>query len=334
MRALTTIGDNRVEVREHADPIPGPGDVVIAVVGAGLNRADLLQRAGLYPAPPGSPPDIPGLEFCGTVVATGDSVDASVIGTTVFGICGGGGQAELLVVPAEHCVAVPDGLDPLLMGGVPEAFVTAHDAMVTQCRVQPDEWVLVHAAGSGVGTAAIQLAKALGAKVIGTARQADKLDRAAKLGLDVGIVAPQTDGRLDVVALASHIREATGGGVDVALDLVGGDYVTVDIQAAAPNARISLIGTLAGGQAGLPILPTMQKRLQLTGTVLRPRSRAEKAAATAAFARDVVPHLASGAIVPALDAVVPLDDATAAYDRMASDSTFGKLILDAGPSAT
>ncbi len=329
MRAVTTTGEHGVEVREHPTPEPGPGEVRIRVHGAGLNRADLIQRMGLYPAPPGSPPDSPGLEFAGIVEALGDGVVALAVGTAVFGIAGGGGQAEQLVVPAEHCARIPAGLDPVTMGGVPEAFVTAHDAMVTRARVRAGEWVLVHAVGSGVGTAALQLAKALGARVIGTARTADKLARCRALGLDVGIVPPRTpDGALDVFGLAEQIRAATGTGVDVTLDLVGGDYVAADVAAAAPGGRIVLIGTLAGGRTDLQILPVMQRRLELHGTVLRPRTRAEKAAATDAFVADVVPLLAAGTIVPVIEDRIPLADASAAYDRLAADATFGKLVLD------
>ncbi len=329
MRAVTTIGHNALEIREHAVPTPGPDEVRVRVHGAGLNRADLLQRAGLYPAPPGSPADIPGLEFAGVIEAIGADVTSRSVGDRVFGICGGGGQAECIVVPVEHCVTVAESLDLVEMGGVPEAFVTAHDALVTQCRVQADDWVLIHAAGSGVGTAAIQIAKAFGCQVIGTVRNADKLERCRSLGLDVGIVPTlDPDGRIDAVALGEAVRSATGGGADVILDLVGGDYVTADVFAAAPLARISLIGTLAGSQASLPILSVMQKRLQLTGTVLRPRTRAHKAAAMADFARDLSPLIESGQIAPPIEALLPLADATTGYDLLASDATFGKVVFD------
>lgn len=329
MRAVTTTGDNALEIRDHPDPTPGPGDVRVRVHGAGLNRADLLQRAGLYPASPGSPPDIPGLEFAGVIEEVGPGVVGRSVGDRVFGIAGGGAQAEFIVVAAEHCVAVPDSVDLVAMGGVAEAFITAHDALVTQCRVQPGEWVLVHAAGSGVGTAAIQIAKALGCRVIGTARTAAKLEQCRELGLDAGIVPDlDTDGRVDDIALGEAVRSATGSGADVTLDLVGGDYVTADVLAAAPLGRVSLIGTLAGSQAYVPILSVMQKRLQLTGTVLRPRSRAQKAEATAAFARDLLPLFQSGAIAPTIESILPLDEAPAGYDRLASDATFGKVVLD------
>lgn len=292
---------------------------------------------GFYPAPPGSPADIPGLEFCGVVESLGEpGRDASIsghdiaIGDRVFGVCGGGGQAEAIAVPAAHCARVPDDLHLVSMGGVPEAFVTAHDAMVTNAYVAVGEWVLVHAVGSGVGTAAVQLAKALGARVIGTARTADKLDRCTALGLDVGIVPPLNgDGSLDTTGLANRVREATGGhGADVTLDLVGGAYFEAEVMSAAPRGRIVLIGTLAGGRSSMNILGAMQARLTIRGTVLRTRSIADKAAATVAFKRDVVPLLASRSIAPIVERTIPLDEAHDAYELLATDTTFGKLILD------
>ncbi len=329
MRAVTTISNNQLELREHAVPNPARGDVRVRVQGAGINRADLLQLAGLYPAPAGSPADIPGLEWSGIVDAIGDEVDDLNVGDRVFGISGGGGQAEFIAVPAEHCARVPDGLDLIEMGGVPEAFVTAHDAMVTTARAKPGEWVLIHAVGSGVGTAALQLAKAWGCSVVGTARTPEKLERCRELGLDVGIVPPRTDdGKLDMLGLASQIREATDGGADVTLDLVGGDYLGAEVLGAAPNGRIVLIGTLAGGNSNLPILGVMQKRLAIHGTVLRPRTRTEKAAATTAFVADVVPMFAERRIAPVIECVMPFAQASAAYDLMASDTSFGKIILD------
>jgi putative PIG3 family NAD(P)H quinone oxidoreductase len=322
MRALTII-DGKLEVQERPDPVPADGEVLVRVRSAGVNRADLVQRAGFYPAPAGVPADIPGLEFAGVIEATG---------VRVFGIAGGGAHAELLALPAEQCADVPDGLDLLDAGGVPEAFVTAHDALVTQAHLQPGEWVLIHAVGSGVGTAALQLAKALGAHVIGTARTQSKLDRCAALGLDVAIVPPMKEDRtLDVDALAWQIVEATGTGADVTIDLAGGDYVTANINAAAPRGRIVCIGTVAGGRASLPIMGLMSKRLQMFGTVLRARSVAEKGQAMRAFASDVVPLLASKALAPIVETVVPLADAPSAYDMLASDATFGKVVLDCDP---
>lgn len=332
MRAATIV-DGHIELREHAGVgPPGPDQVRVRVAGAGLNRADLLQRAGFYPPPAGIAPDIPGLEFAGTVDAVGAGVTARTtltVGDRVFGVVGGAGQSEQLLTRADHCARVPDGLDLVALGGVPETFVTAHDALVTQAAVQPGEWVLVHAVGSGVGTSALQLAKAFGANVIGTARTAAKIERARALGLDHGIVAPTTiDGALDIAALSREIVEVTGGGAHVAIELVGGPYVEVDVAAAAQLGRIVLVGTLAGGRASLDVLRAMQRRLRIHGTVLRTRDDAEKAAATAAFARDVVPLLASERLAPVVERVVPLADAEMAYELLASDTTFGKVILD------
>lgn len=332
VRAITIV-EGHLEVAERPVPEPAPDGVVVRVHGAGLNRADLLQRAGRYPAPPGVPADIPGMEFSGVVAAIGTNIAKSArapaVGDRVFGITGGGAQAEYVAVPAVHCAAVPENLDLVAMGGVPEAFLTAHDAMVTQAHVVAGEWVLVHAVGSGVGTAALQLARALGARVVGTARTADKIERCRALGLDAGIEPPRTvDGALDVDALAWAIVEATDGGAHVTLDLVGGDYVIADVNAAAPKGRIVCIGMMAGSQATLPLSSILAKRLTLVGTVLRTRDVEEKAAATDAFVRDVVPLLADERIAPVVEATIPLAQAEEAYVLLESDSTFGKVILD------
>jgi putative PIG3 family NAD(P)H quinone oxidoreductase len=328
MRALA-IRDGSLAVVEREIPTPGPDQALVRVHGAGLNRADLVQRAGHYPAPPGVPADVPGLEFSGVVEALGADARGIVVGEPVFGITGGGAQAEYLTVPAAHCAPVPAGLDLVEMGGVPEAFITAHDAMVTQARVAVAEWVLVHAVGSGVGTAALQLAKAFGARVYGTARTPDKINRCRELGLDDGSVPPTTEtGALDVDALAWSILEATDGGVDVVLDLVGGAYVAADIAAAKLKGRIVCIGLVAGASAQLAVGALMSKRLQLMGTMLRARDLREKADATDAFVRDVVPLLAERRIAPVIETILPLEHAVEAYDLLASDATFGKVILD------
>jgi NADPH:quinone reductase-like Zn-dependent oxidoreductase len=269
------------------------------------------------------------MEFAGVVAAVGANVTTHATGDRVFGIIGGGAQAEYVAVPAVHCAVVPANLDLVEMGGVPEAFLTAHDAMVTQARVVRGEWVLVHAVGSGVGTAALQLAHALGARVVGTARTPEKLERCRSLGLDAGIQPTLTaDGALDVDELAWSIVEATDGGADVTLDLVGGDYVIADINGAALKGRIVCIGMMAGSRAQLPIGSILSKRLTLIGTVLRSRDVAEKAAATDAFVRYVVPLLADGKVAPIVEAVIPLARADDAYALLQSDATFGKVILD------
>jgi putative PIG3 family NAD(P)H quinone oxidoreductase len=328
VRALTIAG-GKLEASDRPVPAPEAGQVLVRVHGAGLNRADLLQRAGGYPAPPGVPADIPGMEFAGVVEALGEEARGVLVGDEVFGIVGGGAQAEYVVVAASHCAPVPPGLDLVTMGGVPEAFITAHDAMVTQAALGPGEWMLIHAVGSGVGTTALQLGHALGARVIGTARTPDKIERCRALGLDVGLVpVPAADGSLDVDALAWSIVEATDGGADVTLDLAGGPYVAVDIACATPRGRIVCIGTVAGARTTIPVVGLMGKRLKMMGTVLRPRSVEEKADATAAFVRDVVPLLAAGRVAPIVDATFPLHRGEEAYELLATDATFGKVILD------
>jgi NADPH:quinone reductase-like Zn-dependent oxidoreductase len=327
MRAVT-IHEGRIEIADRPDPEARDDLVVVRVHGAGLNRADLLQLAGNYPAPDGSPPDIPGLEFAGVVEACGPQARGVEVGARVFGIAGGGSQAECVAVPAGQCAPVPDGLDLVEMGGAPEAFVTAHDALVTRAHLQAGEWVLVHAVGSGVGTTALQLAVALGARVIGTARTPAKLDRCRELGLEHAIIPPTNHGELDADALAWSIIEATAGGAHVTIDLAGGKYVEADIAGAALQGRIVLVGAIAGARATLTVPAIMGKRLTIIGTVLRARDAAEKAAATAAFVRDVVPMLADRKVAPVVECVLPLDRAAEAYDLVASDATFGKVILD------
>lgn len=324
MQALVITPDAQLHVEERPDPEPGEGEVLVRVHGAGLNRADLVQLGGHYAAPPGSPPDVPGLEFAGEVVALGPGVTTPAVGARVFGIAGGGGQAELLAVPAVQCTPVPESLDLVAAGGVPEVFVTAHDAMVTQAALRPGETLLVHAVGSGVGTAALQLAHAMGCRVVGTARTLSKLERCEALGLDHALLAPR---ELDPVALADAIIAAAGA-VDVTLELVGGNYVATDVRVAAPRGRIVLVGLMAGTRAQVDLGALMFKRLRVFGTTLRGRSVEEKAAATDAFTRDVVPLLASGTVAPVVARTFALADAREAYDLLAADAVFGTIVLD------
>ena len=326
MRAVIAPGDDTLAVEERPVPEPGPGEVLVRVHGAGINRADLIQRRGFYPAPPGVPADIPGMEFAGVVERVGTGVTGPAPGTPVCGVVGGGAQAEYVVVPSRHCAPVPDAIDLVTAGGVPEVFVTAHDAMRTRGRLQAGEHVLVHAVGSGVGTAVVQLAKAFGCTVTGTARTGSKLEQARALGLDHGILAPRD---LEPLAFAAEIREH-GGPPDVVIDLVGGPYVTAEVAAIAPRGRIVVVGTLAGGMPVVPLLGLMQQRAEMHGTVLRPRSIEDKAAATDAFVAEVLPLLADGRIRPVVDTVFPLDAVEDAYALVTTDTTFGKVILDAG----
>lgn len=323
MRAVTIRPDGQLAIEDRPQPTPGRGEALVRVHGAGLNRADLLQRAGRYPAPPGVPNDIPGLEFSGEVERVGAHVDALVPGDRVFGIVAGGAQADYVVVPARQCARVPMELDLVNAGGVPEAFITAFDAL-TAANFTAGEHVLVHAVGSGVGTAAVQLAHALDGVVTGTARTATKLIEARALGLDHGVLVPTP---FDARELAHEVVEQ-GGRADVVLDLVGGPYIGADLAAIAPKGRIVVIGTLAGSKVEVPLLGLMANRASLIGTVLRSRSPEEKEAVTREFARRVVPLFAELRIRPVIERVFPVDAVDAAYALLASDSVFGKLILD------
>ena len=325
MRALVIEEGGRLVVEERPVPEPGAGEVLVRVSGAGINRADLLQRAGRYPAPPGAPADIPGLEFAGVIEAVGPRVASPCEGDRVMGIVAGGGQAEYLVTEAAHCARVPEGLDLVEAGGIPEAFVTAHDAMVVQGGLMTGQRVLVHAVASGVGTAALQLARCLGATVAGTSRSKDKLERAAELGLDHPVLAPS---EFEPAALAEEITAAAGGPMDVTVDLLGGPYLGVDVAAAGPKGRIVVVGLIAGRSAELDMGALLAKRLMVKGTVLRSRPSAEKADATHLFEGQVVPLIAGGAVRPVIDEVVPLGEAERAYELVAGDRTFGKVVLD------
>jgi NADPH:quinone reductase len=310
------IGDGRLALNERPTPQPGAGQVLVEVAGSGINRADLLQRKGLYPAPPGWPDDVPGLEFSGRIVAIGPAVTTLEAGDAVCGIVGGGAHATHVVTWEALCAPVPGGIELVDTGGIPEAFVTAHDAL-TLAGVRPGERVLIHAVGSGVGTAAVQLARAMGAVTIGTARTPEKLERAKELGLEEAVVADED--------MAARL-----GDVDVVLDLVGGDYVRVDVEVCRTKGRIVVVGLMAGARVEVDLGLVMRKRLSIFGTVLRARPEWEKARATAAFAREVLPLFERKSVRPVIDRVVPLDDIDAAYDALASNETFGKVVLAMG----
>jgi NADPH2:quinone reductase len=327
MRAVVIVshgGVDGLEAREVARPAPPTADrVLVRVRAAGLNRADVLQRMGHYPAPPGTVQDIPGLEFAGEVEQVGSEARSWKPGQRVFGITAGGAQAEYVVVPESTLVEIPENLGWAEAAAVPEVFITAHDALFTQAGLEMGERLLVHAAGSGVGTAAIQLARAAGATVYGTSRTPDKLERARAYGLDEAVAVGD-----DPARAASAVREWTrGAGVHVILDLVGGPYLAANLDALAPKGRLMLVGTTAGQSAPLNFGLVMGKRLRITGTVLRARSVEEKALATRRFAARVVPLLARGLARPVIDKVYTMDEVRAAHERMESNASFGKIVL-------
>jgi NADPH2:quinone reductase len=319
-----------LEVSEVPKPSAVGDRVRVRVRAAGLNRADLLQKCGRYPAPPGAPSDVPGLEFAGEVEQVGEEVRAWSAGARVFGIAAGGAQAEYVVVPENHLAEIPGALDFAEAAAVPEVFITAHDALFTQARFEMGERVLIHAVGSGVGTAAAQLARAAGADgIYGTARTAEKIERAREFGLDEGVVTGD-----DPTVFADAAREWTGGGgVNVVVDLVGASYLAANLDALAYRGRLMLVGTLGGASGALDFGKALGKRLRITGTVLRARSNEEKARAVRRFAAHVVPLLARGRLRPVLDSLHPIDDAPAAYARLESNATFGKVVLIVNPES-
>lgn len=327
MRAVVIVSNGGVEgleVLEVERPPAATADrVLVHVRAAALNRADVLQRQGNYPAPPGVVQNIPGLEFAGEVEQVGPEVRRLRTGQRVFGITAGGAQAEYTLVPESTLVEIPSNLDWAEAASVPEAFITAHDALFTQAQLEMGERVVIHAAGSGVGLAAIQLARASGATVYGTSRTAEKLERARGYGLDEAI-AVGTDPTL----FAGAVQELTAGaGVHVILDLVGSSYLTANLNALALKGRLMLVGTTAGANAPLDFGIVMGKRLRIIGTVLRGRSVEEKAHATRRFAAHVVPLLEREVVRPVIDKVYRMDEVRAAHERMESNASFGKIVL-------
>ncbi|MGQ0647462.1 MAG: NAD(P)H-quinone oxidoreductase [Gemmatimonadaceae bacterium] len=326
MRAavITNPGSPEVlQVREVARPLPAEREVLVRVHASALNRADLLQRQGKYPAPAGYPADIGGIEFAGDVVAHGNGASRWSTGDRVFGITGGGAHAEFLLAHEDTLTRIPAALSWTEAAAVPEAFITAYDAMMTQAGLRRGESVMIHAIGSGVGVAASQLARAAGARVFGTSRSADKLTRARSFGMDDGWVALG-----DLSSLGEAVRSFTAGrGIDVTLDLLGGPYLAASLDAAALQGRVMLIGTIAGPQSVLNLHVLLRKRLTLTGTVLRARPLAEKIAVATAFARDVVPLLEAGSVRPVVDQVYPLAEIARAHAAMESNETFGKVVI-------
>ena len=329
MRAVVITSHSGVDgigVLEVESPSTPMADRVrVRVHAAGLNRADILQRRGHYPAPPDYPQNIPGMEFAGEVESIGDAVRAWKVGDRVFGIIGGGAQAEFVVVPESNLAPIPAVLDWVQAGAMPEVFITAHDALFTRAGLHMSERVLIHAAASGVGTAAIQLGHASGATVYGTSRTADKLERIRELnlGLDASVAVGNTPAKF-----VEAVQDWTAGaGVDVILDLVGSNYFAANLDALASRGRLICVGTMAGAKSEIDLGPLLRKRATITGTMLRGRSIEEKAEATRLFASAVLPLVSRGAIRPVIDRVYPFDEVRNAHERMESNLSFGKIVL-------
>ena len=325
MRAISIREPGGVDVlvmKEVADLVPPPNHVRVRVAFAGVNRADLLQRMGVYPAPKGVPADVPGLELSGVVDELGDGVTELSLGDRVFGLVAGGAYAEQVVLHERELAKIPEGVSDEQAAAVPEAFVTAYDAMVVRGRLKPGERVLISAVGSGVGTAGSQIARALGCFVVGTSRTQDKLDRARSLGMDVGVLA---SGK--AAELTFGIEAACPGGIDVVLELVGGSYVETDVAVCALRGRIILVGLTGGASTDLNLGALLRKRLELIGTVLRSRPLEEKIEAASILRRTIAPWLARGIVKPVIDKVFPLEEAGAAHALVATNETFGKVLL-------
>ncbi len=311
MRAVTIV-EGELRWNEHPDPVPGPGEVLVAVAAAGVNGADLLQRKGFYPAPTGSPADIPGLEFSGTVLANGDGAARFAVGDRVMAVCGGGGQAEQVVVHESHLLPVPAGVDLVPAGGFPEAFSTAQDALFTQADLSEGHTVLISGAAGGVGTAAVQLAAVAGATVVATVRNPGHHDAVRALGADV-VILPD--------AVAGH------GPFDVSLELVGAPGVAVVLPHLTTGARVVVIGVGGGATAQVDLLAVMRARATIGGSTLRARDVEEKAGVAWLVESRAVRLLGEGAVEVPVSDTFPMSEAGAAYERFAAGGKLGKIIL-------
>jgi NADPH2:quinone reductase len=298
---------------------PGPGEVLVRVAAAGVNRADLLQRRGFYPAPHGAPSDVPGMEYSGTVEAIGEGTRDFAIGDRVMGIIGGGAMADFLVTPEREVMPVPDSVDLIEAAALPEAYLTAFDALFRQAELAVGEVVVLHAVASGVGTASIQLCRAAGAIAVGTSRSADKLEKCRALGLEHAIV--PKDGRF-----AKAVLDAVGP-ARVVFDPVGAAYLDENLEVLAPRGRLILYGLMGGAAGNLSLAAVLQKRLRIFGTVLRNRPPEEKASLAIEAREKLVPLFAAKRLVPVIDEVMPMDRIAEAHARMEANETFGKLVM-------
>lgn len=319
--AISKPGGPEVLVPEQRPvPKPGPNEILIKVAAAGVNRPDVLQRLGLYPVPPGAS-DLPGLEISGEVVALGEGVTKRKIGDKVMSLVAGGGYAEYCITHETHAMSVPKGLSMTDAGAIAETLMTVWHNVFERGGLKPGETLLIHGGSSGIGTMAIQMAKAHGAKVFVTVGGQDKVDACLKLGADAAINYKTED-------FVARTKDLTGGkGVDVILDMVGGDYIDRNYEAAAVEGRIVQIAFLGGSKATPNFAKLMMKRLHHTGSTLRPRSVADKAAMVAAIEANAMPWLNDGRVKPLMDSSFPLKDASKAHARMESSQHIGKIVL-------
>lgn len=314
-------GPEVLEIQNRPIPEPGHSQMRVRVAASALNRADISQRLGRYPAPAGYPQDIPGLEYAGTVDATDESVSLFKVGDRVMGITGGGAHAEFLLVHERETMAIPEVLTFEEAAAVPEVYLTAFDAVFEQMEVTAGETLLIHAVGSGVGTAAVQMAALAGIRTIGTSRSAKKLERARELGMTIGVLARHDD-------WIDQVHELTdGAGVSAILDLVGGAYLAGNLASLAVKGRMISVGLTAGTRAELDMSMLMRKRVRIIGTVLRSRPIEEKIAVTQRFARTMLPLFQTGRLKPVLDSVSDFKAVGEAHALMESNQSFGKIVL-------
>lgn len=319
-KAVRIVGKGDVDVLTLGDlsiAEPGPSELLVRVAAAGLNRADTLQRKGFYPAPKGVVADVPGLEYAGRVERVGERVQDFAVGDAVMGIVGGGAMATHLVVHERETVRVPSGMPLEEAAAIPEVFMTAYDAVFGQAGLRMGEVLLVHAVGSGVGTAALQLGLSAGARVVGTSRTEDKLARCRELGLSHGLL----------VKDKSFVKALDGLAADVILDSIGAAYLGENIQALASCGRLVVVGLLGGATGELPLGALLAKRARVMGTVLRSRALEEKATLARAFTREVLPLFEQGKLKPIVDSVLPMSEVRTAHQRMEKNDSFGKIVL-------
>ncbi|MFN3329915.1 MAG: NAD(P)H-quinone oxidoreductase [Pyrinomonadaceae bacterium] len=318
----TEIGKFRRYIGEKSISDLPKGEVLIKVMASAINRADILQRRGLYPAPKDAPERILGLEFSGEVIAIGEKVSKFRVGDRVFGIVSGGAQAEMIVSREDLLMKIPENLSFIEAAAIPEAFITAHDAIFTLGKLQPSESILIHAVGSGVGLAALQLAKTVNARTFGTSRSKEKLEKCFQFGLDEAILMKEE------INFAEIIRAETAGkGVELIIDLVGASYFQMNLESLALKGRLILVGLTGGSKAEFNLGVALSKRLRIIGTVLRSRSFEEKVEATKKFAEYALPLFRSGKLKPNVDVVFKMNQIMQAHEYVESNKNFGKVVL-------